>query len=235
MFMTNVGKYTIQFMTHAGKCTIHWASGYVTLVIFVVNIPLRARHRKASIFLTRPRGVLISKLGGGFKYFFIFTRSFGEDEPILTHFFSMMGGWNHQLEKNSGMKIMDIFQKVEIDAGFRKKKTKFSTCGGDDFGTENSHPMGWMKSSPWNCFTKPLGFQTPNPREEAAWLDPQRPSIQTPNLRRYDWKKREHHFGENIWWMATFFRKHRREANLGGKIPRNAASFYFSVTKLSLW
>ena len=39
---------------------------------------------------------IILHLGGGFKYFFIFTPNLGEDEPNLTSIFFQMG-WNHQL------------------------------------------------------------------------------------------------------------------------------------------
>ena len=45
------------------------------------------------------------KLGGGFKYFF--SPLLGEDEPILTNIFQM--GWNHQLDKNLPIFVVDGF------------------------------------------------------------------------------------------------------------------------------
>ena len=176
-----------------GKYTIHWASGYVTLVIFVKHSFDSPGDRKASIFRTRPRGVLISKLGWWKKRrFFIFTTIWGRF-PFWLIFFN----WVVQPPKTKSLLRMILYGK--------------------------SIPWdGWK--SPWNCFTKPLGFQTQN-------------------VKRHDWTPKnlasKHRtsggmtgrLGDTIWGEylvdGNFFGKHRREANLGGKIPRNAASFLF--------
>ena len=119
-------------------------------------------------------------LGGGFKYFFIFTPILGEMIQFDEHFFQM--GWNHQLDQVfPGKRGCFPWDQKQVITGTKKQwekkygKSKWSMFRGyqrlisdvqqkdglQDFRFNEILNLDW----PWSSFYSPLIQVPPGPHE----------------------------------------------------------------------
>jgi len=79
----------------------------------------------------------LQQMGGGSKYFIIFTPKIGEDEPIFTHIFQM--GWFNHHPETDGLKIPPLHPWC--NAVSPSRKSVVLSCRGS-----------WTRPGPWDFF-----------------------------------------------------------------------------------